>query len=184
MEYTLELRDGRVRIRPFQAGDNPTVLEAISESFPELDRWLPDLVMGGDAGTVSAQSVVPADDWTATAAYHFAIVDSQDQTFLGGAGLTDVQPMRRLANLYYWVRSSRVCHGVASEPILLVARFAFDTLALKRVELVVAVDNHASIRVAEKVGAVREGVIRHHLLLHTQLHDAVVFSLLPRMLAR
>jgi RimJ/RimL family protein N-acetyltransferase len=37
--------------------------------------------------------------------------------------------------------------------------------------------------VAEKVGAVREGVLRNRLMLHGTIHDAVIFSLIPDDLA-
>jgi len=42
----------------------------------------------------------------------------------------------------------------------------------------VAVGNAASIRVAEKIGGVREGVLRSRLLLHGEFHDAVLFSVI------
>ena len=43
--------------------------------------------------------------------------------------------------------------------------------------VVFAVSNLPSQRVAEKAGAVREGVLRRRLLLHGVSHDAVMFSL-------
>jgi RimJ/RimL family protein N-acetyltransferase len=51
---------------------------------------------------------------------------------------------------------------------------------LNRIEILVAVDNLASQRVAAKVGAVREGILRNRLLLHGKIHDAVMFSLIPK----
>jgi ribosomal-protein-serine acetyltransferase len=59
-----------------------------------------------------------------------------------------------------------------------VARFGFNELKLNRIEIVVAVRNTASLRVAEKVGATREGVLRSRLVAHGQIHDAVMFSLI------
>jgi ribosomal-protein-serine acetyltransferase len=43
-------------------------------------------------------------------------------------------------------------------------------------EIVVSTVNIASLRVAEKAGAVREGTLQSRLLLHGVTHDAVVFS--------
>jgi len=40
-----------------------------------------------------------------------------------------------------------------------------------------ATGNHASQRVAEKAGAVREGVLRKRLLVKGQTQDAVLYSL-------
>jgi ribosomal-protein-serine acetyltransferase len=36
-----------------------------------------------------------------------------------------------------------------------------------------------SQRVAEKSGALREGVLRNRLLLHGKIHDAAMYSLTP-----
>ena len=48
---------------------------------------------------------------------------------------------------------------------------------LIRLEIVVAVGNLASHRVAEKVGAVSEGTLRRRILLHGAARDATMFSL-------
>jgi RimJ/RimL family protein N-acetyltransferase len=66
---------------------------------------------------------------------------------------------------------------VATAALRLAVRFAFAELGLKRVELVIAVGNQASIRVAEKVGAQQEGILGRRLLLGGEWRDAVVYSL-------
>jgi RimJ/RimL family protein N-acetyltransferase len=69
---------------------------------------------------------------------------------------------------------------VTTRALRLLCRYGLDELALGRLELVADRDNAASIRVAEKVGFRREGVLRSHLL-HPDgsRHDSVMFSLLP-----
>jgi RimJ/RimL family protein N-acetyltransferase len=63
------------------------------------------------------------------------------------------------ANVGYWVRTSRTGQGIATAAVRLVARFGFEDLGLRRLELLIAVHNVASRRVAEKVGATLEGVL-------------------------
>ncbi|HEY5313603.1 MAG TPA: GNAT family protein, partial [Pirellulales bacterium] len=58
-------------------------------------------------------------------------------------------------------------------------RFALETLAMQRVEIVAAVENLASQRVAAKLGAVREGLLRNRLRIRDMPHDAYGFSLIP-----
>jgi RimJ/RimL family protein N-acetyltransferase len=58
-----------------------------------------------------------------------------------------------------------------------VAEHAFQETDLMRLEIVCAVGNVRSQRVAEKVGALREGVLRNRLLLPSGPSDAVMFSL-------
>ena len=59
------------------------------------------------------------------------------------------------------------------------ARFAFERLGLLRAEIVVAMDNLASQRVAEKIGAHREGVLFNRMVVAPAVHDAIMYSLLP-----
>jgi len=84
----------------------------------------------------------------------------------------------RFANLGYWVRTSAMGCGVAPAAVRLVAEYAFRETDLIRLEIVGAVGNLRSQRVAEKIGAVREGVLRSRLLLPTGPSDAVMYNLL------
>jgi len=58
-----------------------------------------------------------------------------------------------------------------------VAAYAFRETDLIRLEIVVAVGNTRSQRVAERSAAVREGVLRSRVLLPTGPVDAVMYSL-------
>jgi RimJ/RimL family protein N-acetyltransferase len=58
-----------------------------------------------------------------------------------------------------------------------VAEFAFANTDPVRLEILCAVGNDPSQRVAERAGAVREGVLRHRLLLHGQPVDAFMYGL-------
>jgi RimJ/RimL family protein N-acetyltransferase len=53
-------------------------------------------------------------------------------------------------------------------------------LDLIRIEIVVATGNAASIRVAEKLGAQQEGILRNRITVGNRTHDAVMFSLTPK----
>jgi RimJ/RimL family protein N-acetyltransferase len=81
--------------------------------------------------------------------------------------------------MYYWVRSSRTGEGIAARAIRLLARHGFESLGFQRVELVIAVENEASIRAADKAGALREGILRNRMYVHDAVHDAYIYSLVP-----
>ena len=65
----------------------------------------------------------------------------------------------------------------------LCAQFGFAELHLKRLEILTAAGNVRSQHVAEKAGAMREGMLRQRLNIGDVWHDAVLFSLLPADLA-
>ena len=60
----------------------------------------------------------------------------------------------------------------------LAAEFGFEELLLDRIEILAALGNKRSQRVAQKLGAHKEGILRNRLVIHGRAHDAVVFSLI------
>jgi RimJ/RimL family protein N-acetyltransferase len=78
----------------------------------------------------------------------------------------------------YWTRTSFTCKGVATSAACLVARIAFEDLNLIRLSIPMQVDNLASRRVAEKLGAVFEGVLRSQHLTPSGPVDRAMYGLL------
>jgi RimJ/RimL family protein N-acetyltransferase len=109
------------------------------------------------------------------ATFEFAI-ESGHGAYLGGCGLNQIDRVNGRANLGYWVRSAASGHGVATAAVRLLQDWGFQNTDLARFEIVIAVGNVASHRVAEKSGATREGTLRSRLLLHGTHHDATMFS--------
>ena len=97
--------------------------------------------------------------------------------------MNQINCIDQVGNLGYWVRSGAGGHGVATAAARLVARFGFEEAGLRRIEILAAVSNTASQRMAEKTGALREGVLRRRLLLQSQSNDAVIYSLIPEDLS-
>jgi RimJ/RimL family protein N-acetyltransferase len=50
---------------------------------------------------------------------------------------------------------------------------------LIRVEIVIGVDNHPSLRVAEKIGAHDEGILLNRMVVGKSIYHAHMYSLLP-----
>ena len=163
------------RIRRYRAGDAAALFEAARESVSEVYPWLP--------WCHPEYTEEEAREWAASRGrlfdedteYNFAILDSS-AGFLGGCGLNQINRVHRIANLGYWVRTSALGRGVASAAVEQLAQFAFAETDLVRLEIVCAVGNEASQRVAEKAGATREGVLRDRLCLHGRPRDAVMYS--------
>ena len=158
-------------------GTQRACCRAVCESVAELFPWLPWAHAG--------YSMADAMEWARSRAqllaerreFAFAIVDP-DGLFLGGCGINQLNPIQQFGNLGYWVRTSATGRGVASEAVRQLADFAFRNTDLVRLEIVCAAGNQRSQRVAERAGAVREGVLRHRLLLHGQAVDAIMYSLI------
>ncbi|MCB9430964.1 MAG: GNAT family N-acetyltransferase [Ardenticatenaceae bacterium] len=118
--------------------------------------------------------------WKKGTAYTFFILDTALNQVVGSASLNHINATIPLANLAYLVRKSRTGEGIATKAAMLVARYGFEQLGFQRIEIVVAKDNAASLKVAEKLGAVREGLLRNRLQLNGSLCDAYLHSLIPK----
>ena len=166
----------KVKIRCYKTDDSGAFHAAARESTEEVYRWLP--------WCRPDYSLREAEDWTESRRklfdegieYEFAIVDGNDR-LLGGCGLNQINAVNRMANLGYWVRTSETGRGVATSAVRQLADFAFSETELERLEIVCAIGNKASQRVAEKAGAIREGVLHGRLFLHGRGHDAVMYGI-------
>ncbi len=179
MTDTVELAGSGIRVRPCRPSDADIVYQAVRESIDELSRWTPWAHPGYSMSDCSPWLEAREAAWSAGREYDFIALDDRDGAFLGGCALNDFNRTHNFANLGYWVRTSRAGQGVATAVVRLVAKFGFDTLGLTRLEIVTAVNNTASQRVAEKTGATREGVERNRHVIGDSLYDAVMFSLIP-----
>ncbi len=173
------LDDGVVRIRRHALADVDPLLAAARESIAEVGRWLPWLDELYVRSECRAWIEATISAWEAGEQFGFVIEGIADGRLLGGVGLNPVNHSHRMANLGYWVRSSSTSRGVASRAASLVAEFGLNELGLTRLEILCLVENLRSQRVAEKIGAAREGTLRNRLVLRERAHDAVMYSITP-----
>ncbi len=173
------LTDGVIIIRPFRPHEAESLFKAISESLPQLSTWLtwcrPDHGFDDCAGYILKSLA----DWKKGDQFHFGTFDAANEQLLGSVAVNQINRAHNLANLGYWVRTSKAGMGIATASVRLVARFCFESLGLTRLEIVVPLGNKPSQRTALKAGAVLEGSLRQRLLLSGKLHDAHIYSLLP-----
>lgn len=165
-----------VAIRPYRLDDAATVLQAVRESVAEVQPWMPwcHPAYTFEDSRAWLEQQVPA--FSQGTAYEFAIVQRSSGAYLGGCGLNHLDRENRFANLGYWVRSGAARRGTATAAACLLRDWAFANTELERLEIVIAVGNVASQRVAVKSGAVLEGVLRKRVFLHGVACDATMFS--------
>jgi RimJ/RimL family protein N-acetyltransferase len=166
-----------VMIRPYEPGDVQCLFEAARESVSTVGVWLgwctPDFNLESAQAWVDLQT----EAFKAGREYEFVIC-SESGRFLGGCGLNSLDRPNARANLGYWVRSSSTQRGVATNAARQLAQWAFQNTDLVRLEIVVAQGNAPSLRVAQKVGAIRESILRQRLCIHGTHHDAIMFSVI------
>lgn len=172
------LVDGVVALRPWCRSDAPQRFEGFSDplclrfSWPLVEPFTEAHVVGNFDEQEEAR--LRGEE------LNFAVVDATDlDRVWGGASVYDVDLDPARAAVGYWLAPDARGRGVATRTLRLLARWAFDHLAIARLELTCAPDNVASQRVAERGGFVCEGVLRSHIRFKGGRRDTVLFSLLP-----
>jgi RimJ/RimL family protein N-acetyltransferase len=115
--------------------------------------------------------------WERNEEWSFIVVDSADR-LLGTCGIHRIDFRNGVGEIGYWVRTSATRRGIATEATRQLSRWAFQVKDLHRLEILAAVDNIASQRVAVKVSGTPEGILKERLLLHGQRHDCLLFAIL------
>jgi RimJ/RimL family protein N-acetyltransferase len=165
-----------VTIRPYEPVDAPELYAAVHESMAEVAPWMPWCHPGysrNEAADWIEQTIV---GHRAGTLFDFAIL--ADGRFAGACGINRIDGANRVANLGYWIRTSRAGAGITPRAVRLLLDWAFHATALNRIEIVAAVDNVRSQRVAAKVGARREAVLAERTVVRGEPVDAIMYRVL------
>lgn len=166
-----------VRLEPLRDEHAPALFEAGRDE--SIWRYLPRPM---------PRTIVDVRAWIAEAAdaerdgreLPFAIVERSSQRAVGSTRYIDIRrPHRGLEVGWTWLGRAVQRTGVNTECKRLVLEHAFETLGAERVQLKTDGRNTASQRAIERLGAVREGVLRHHMLTWDGvMRDTVMYSIL------
>ena len=138
-------------MRPSHA---PGIYEAVVASRPELLPWMP---WAREPTLESTLDMTVRDEkaWRDDRVFHFALVETESGDVLGVAGLNRDGP--KTLGLHYWIRADHAGRGLTTEAGEALVAWARDELRAARLTLWAGRDNHASRRVAEKVGFIHLG---------------------------
>ncbi len=112
--------------------------------------------------------------------YPFAMFDKKENRYVGCTRYANISFRdKRLEIGWTWIDPLLQGSGINKHNKYLMLQFAFEKLNLHRVELKTAGTNLKSQRAMEKIGAVREGVLRKHSINDKGVtRDTVYYSFL------
>jgi ribosomal-protein-alanine N-acetyltransferase len=173
------LSDGVVRLRLMAESDLPDVIAAVQD--PQIPRWttVPHPYGEEEARQWRRMATTGIEGGTDLPTL---IVDAEGGGLLGAVGIHGVDPASGRCSAGYWVAAAARGRGVATRGLRLLTRYAFEELAVQRVELWIDPDNVASLGVAEAVGFTREGLLRSFMPIQGKRRDMLMYSLLPHEL--
>lgn len=106
----------------------------------------------------------------------FAIRIKNDNSFIGGIGLTVEQRFNR-AELGYWIAEPFWNKGYTTEAAKEMIHFGFDKLCLNKITSSHLEENSASGKVMTKNGMTLEGTLKEHVSKQAAYHNLHVYGL-------
>jgi [ribosomal protein S5]-alanine N-acetyltransferase len=158
-------------LRAFRVDDFDAALDLGESGEAEVD--VPDLP-AADAGAVAEFFETSRAEGEML---HLVIADAVSDSYLGEVTLVIAED--RVGELGCGLIRPARGRGVATEALQLLAGWALDVLHLGRLQVFVAEQNVAALRLAERAGFRREGLLRAYWERGPGRVDAVVLSLLP-----
>lgn len=177
-ESSLTLAEADVRLRPPRQRDYEAwaVLRRRSREF--LQPWEPtwpsdDLSRAAFRRRLSAYT----REMDAGSAYPFFVFRASDDALVGGVTLSNIRRgVAQMCNLGYWVGQPFARNGFTLAGVRAATRFAFNTLALHRVEAACVPENDRSRLLLLKAGFEAEGKARAYLKINGAWRDHLLFG--------
>ena len=169
----------RLVIRCWEPRDAGSLKEAIDSSLDELRPWMP-WALAEPQPLSEKVSLLRRfrGQFDLGTDFVMGIFDNHERDVLGGTGLHKRRSAEAL-EIGYWIRSSHVGRGLATESSAALTRVAFELCDVDRVEIRIDPANEASLPIPRKLGFVEEGILRRRLPPDEDgvPRDVIVFSL-------
>jgi RimJ/RimL family protein N-acetyltransferase len=110
----------------------------------------------------------------------FAIVETRKGKVVGSTRYLNIKPEHRSLEIgWTWLGQEWQRTGVNTGAKLLLLSYAFERLGCQRVEFKTDARNQRSVQALERIGAIREGVLRKHMIVQgNHARDSVYFSVI------
>jgi len=164
-----------LRLRPLADGDAAAVLELFGD--PEVVRFTSIRRLASEA---EARDFIAGirEGFLSGTLYQWGI--ELEGELVGTCTLADIDRQHRRAELGFAILRRRWGQRVVSRALPPVIELAFERLGHHRLEADADPRNEASLRVLERLGFRREGLLRERYFQEVEAQDAVVFGLLRR----
>jgi ribosomal-protein-alanine N-acetyltransferase len=181
MSAAAMLHGRRVLLRPLTLHDFDSWREVRRRCQDWLTKWEPRRIPGQpdtveDRHAFSARCSVRMREIQLGTGYGFGIF--VDGAFAGEINVNSIhRGAHQSAYIGYWIDEQLAGNGYMPEAVVTVLRFAFEELALHRVQISIIPRNTASRRVVEKLGLRDEGVAERYLEINGTWEDHIRYAI-------
>jgi ribosomal-protein-alanine N-acetyltransferase len=170
------LSDGEIKLRQAREADVEALLALRFDpdilSFTEVP---PDAT----AADTRAWQELTERERRAGRGLYFTIAGAASDEFLGTCDLRIPSDDLEIGELGYLLAPHARGAGVAARALTLLISWGFESLGLTRIQALIHPDNRPSLRLVERLGFGREGLLRSYRAGRASREDRVIYSLLP-----
>lgn len=168
------MTDAEISIRPHMVKDARRFFEILTsggfEFFPV------NVASIEDEKRFLRESV---ESWKKHTTYNFSIL--LDKEVIGSVGVIPEDSRPYNAEVGYFIAREHHGKGYALRALKLAEKYVFSHLEnIRRLHALIIVGNRQSVRVVEKAGYAKEGILRKYLKCGDGYHDAYIFSRIVR----
>ncbi|KAA3621810.1 MAG: N-acetyltransferase [Flavobacterium sp.] len=172
------LENDRVLLRPLQSKD---LSELLNFSEEESELWTYSLTPAGGRENLSTYIDHAIQQRELGVAYPFIVFDKKEKRYAGSTRFYDIQPYHNTLQLgYTWYGKEFQGSGLNKNCKFLLLQFAFETLAVDRVEFRADARNARSIAAMKSIGCTEEGILRSNCRSVDGRRDSIVLSILKQ----
>jgi ribosomal-protein-serine acetyltransferase len=170
------LVSARVYLTPLEGSDAGEMLTCVNTSRVSLAAWLPWVPFVVDHESAFRFADASATDWDHGRACRFTIREHASRALLGVLSLEALSQLHRSCDLGYWLRHDCARRGYMTEAATSLLEWTFGRMQAHRVRALAATENHASLRVLQRLEFRFEGVARQAELCGGRWLDHAMFA--------
>ena len=165
----------RVELRPLSGADTADVFAIFSD--PQVMRYWDSLPMAAPQDAAKYIDEI-AEGFRSRTIFQWGTADRHSGRVIGTCTLLHVSPVHERAEIGFALARAHWGQGLATEAVGALLRFAFEDLGLHRLEADADPRNERSVRLLERLGFRREGILRERYWVNGERQDTMMLGLL------
>ena len=163
----LDLED--VLLRKISAEDVADFYEYITDK--EVVKFLSDSEIPSSLESAKMELMYWASLYERKRSIYWAISDKSNGKLIGTCGFNSWSKEHSRAEISYDLSTKYWNRGIMTKVVNAITKFGFDVMKVKRIQATIVTFNTASVRVLEKCGYNKEGILENFGVLHGKQED-------------
>jgi ribosomal-protein-serine acetyltransferase len=168
--------DDEIKLRLYRKSDAAELFAVVNPNFEHLKTFLH--WVKPDYSLASAKEFIVQNQKSAAEKKSEAYGIFYQNKLAGSVGFVNFSWHSRFAEIGYWVAKDFEGRGIITKSCRALINYAFEDLAMNRIEIRCAVENIKSRAIPERLGFRLEGVLRQAVWRHTRFYDVAIYGLL------